>query len=247
MAVHMVLDSSQHYKDLENEECYEEMLEMKDRLEKEMTLGDIGKIAIGDWGIRIVNFSLILTQTGFCVAYFIFMGNTVKEMFPVHFYNSSRRLGHAFSSIPFADTAVESTLQNASHMASPFIGQETAPSFVLLLLIPYPFLVLMSFIRNVRKLGPVSGIANIAILGGFTGLLTYILKGGYIIKNAMHIISGFARYSIPGEEHFRESSFGLFLMRTSVLIIVVQIFSFPDSLRSGPYWEEGVGAGYFPD
>lgn len=180
MAVHMVLDSSQHYRDLQNEECYQEMKDIKDRLDKEMTLGDIGKIAVGDWGIRIVNFSLILTQTGFCVAYFIFMGNTLKDMFPVRFYNSTRRLGHAFTSIPFP---VETTLRNASPMVPPFVGQGSAPSFVLLLLIPFPFLVLMAFIRNVRKLGPISGIANIAILGGFTGLLTYVLKGWYMTMN----------------------------------------------------------------
>jgi hypothetical protein len=179
MAVKMILDSSQRYKELQNEECYQEMRHMKDQLEKEMTLGDIGKIAIGAWGIRIVNFSLILTQSGFCVAYFIFMGNTLKDMFPVHFYNSTTRsrLPSDFSSIPFADTAVEATLRNASPMVPPILGQETAPTFVLLLLIPFPFLVLMSFIRNVRKLGPVSGVANIAILAGFIGLLTYILQG----------------------------------------------------------------------
>ncbi|KAJ7371085.1 hypothetical protein OS493_027773 [Desmophyllum pertusum] len=75
-AVDMILHSSPKYQELQTEACYEEMAKIKETIEKEMTLGDIGKIAVGPWGSRLVNTALIITQTGFCIAYFIFMGNT---------------------------------------------------------------------------------------------------------------------------------------------------------------------------
>ena len=187
----MVLHSSSKYQVLQTEACYEEMAKVKETIEKEMTLGDIGKIAIGPWGYRIVNAALIVTQTGFCIAYFIFMGNTIAEMFPVAFKpptvkpvnQSSLDMGYMFISTvvsPIAVSTVEpipTTLRNSSTMIPPLKGMTTAPLFVVLVLIPLPFLVLMAYVRSIRKLGPISGIANVTLLAGFLGLLGFLLNG----------------------------------------------------------------------
>ncbi|XP_068674282.1 proton-coupled amino acid transporter 1-like isoform X2 [Montipora foliosa] len=149
-AVEMVLHSSSKYQVLQTEACYEEMEKVKETIEKEMTLGDIGNIAIGPWGYRIVNIALVITQTGFCTAYFIFIGNTIAEMFPLSY--KAQILAHLKPS-------TNGTL------------------FVLLLLIPLPFLVLMAYTRSIRKLGPISGIANVTLLAGFLGLLAFLLHG----------------------------------------------------------------------
>lgn len=201
----MVLHSSSKYPVLQTEACYEEMAKVKETIEKEMTLGDIGKIAIGPWGYRIVNAALIVTQTGFCIAYFIFMGNTIAEMFPVAYEpatvksvkhltfsnQSSLDTGHTFiitdasinTSATESPTAVSTAepiptmLRNSSTMIPPLEGVTTAPLFVLLVLIPLPFLVLMAYVRSIRKLGPISGIANVTLLAGFLGLLGFLLNG----------------------------------------------------------------------
>lgn len=195
----MVLHSSSKYQVLQTEACYEEMAKVKETIEKEMTLGDIGKIAIGPWGYRIVNAALIVTQTGFCIAYFIFMGNTIAEMFPVAFKpptvkpvnQSSLDMGYMFISTvvstnpsstvsPIAVSTAEpipTMLRNSSIMIPPLEGVTTAPLFVLLVLIPLPFLVLMAYVRSIRKLGPISGIANVTLLAGFLGLLGFLLNG----------------------------------------------------------------------
>ncbi|KAK3710662.1 hypothetical protein QZH41_010999 [Actinostola sp. cb2023] len=180
MAVDIILESSHHYKELQNEECYLEMRQLREEVEQDMTLGDIGHIAIGKWGIRIVDLALILTQTGFCVAYFIFIGNTLKDIFPVK-YPTNSTIANTVTDIALTTQSTNvntgATLRNSTPLVPPIVGHETAPPFVLLLLVPFPFVVLMSFVRYVRKLGPISGIANVAILVGFVGLLAHILQG----------------------------------------------------------------------
>lgn len=51
-------------------------------MSRNLTYGDIGKIACGSIGILIVNICIIFTQFGFCIGYFIFVGNTVSSLFP---------------------------------------------------------------------------------------------------------------------------------------------------------------------
>lgn len=203
-AVEMVLDSSSKYQELQTEACYEEMAKVKETIEKEMTLGDIGKIAVGPWGYRIVNIALVITQTGFCIAYFIFMGNTIAEMFPLIYkphhvapvklstflrendintgYPSANVLTNSSAMVsPITMTTgtpfTRATLRNSSSMVPPLEGVTTAPLFVLLVLIPLPFLVLMAYVKSIRKLGPISGIANATLLAGFLGLLGFLLNG----------------------------------------------------------------------
>ena len=189
-AVGMILDGSPKYQELHAEECFEEMARIKETVEKEMTLGDIGKIAVGPWGIRIVNMALVVTQTGFCVAYFIFVGNTIKEMFPVAFHDVGKNRTNAMLpgslSIPLysthANTLAPTLGFNSSTMVPPLKGRTTAPMFLLLVLIPLPFLVVMAYVRSIRKLGPISGIANVTLLAGFFGLLSFLLKGVHFVS-----------------------------------------------------------------
>ncbi|XP_074639282.1 uncharacterized protein LOC141897569 isoform X1 [Acropora palmata] len=193
-AVEMVLHSSTKYLVLHTEACYEEMAKVKDTIEKEMTLGDIANIAIGPWGHKIVNIALVITQSGFCIVYFIFMGNTIAEMFPVAYKDLTLHpmKNSTFSNEnimdmgkPFMDSLIEiSTAQpvptaliNSSILVPPLKGISEAPIFLLLVLIPFPFLVLMAYVRSIRKLGPISGVANVTILVGFLGLLVYLLHG----------------------------------------------------------------------
>ena len=144
MAVDLILESSQLFKDLQNEECFQEMRKLREEVEQEMTFGDIGLIAIGKWGNRIVNIALIVTQAGTCVAYMIFMGNTLKDMFPMKF-NSEKANDTGNGSILLTGLNTEGSLTNSTPLQPARLGYHDAPQFVLLLLIPWPFLVLMSF------------------------------------------------------------------------------------------------------
>ena len=189
VAVTMVLEATPEYQELYNEEVHEEMAKMKAKIEREMTLGDIGQIVIGKWGTRIVNISLVLTQLGFCTAYLIFIGNTIRQMFPLVYTAKPVTPGNSDILGPsnlsqlldaFGDvdpTAHEADDFNSTTMIPPMAGTSSAPMFALLALIPLPLLVLMAFIRKIRLLGPASGVANFALLSGFVGLLVHMLSG----------------------------------------------------------------------
>ncbi|XP_050393949.2 uncharacterized protein LOC126811930 [Patella vulgata] len=57
--------------------------EMKAKMKRSLTYGDVGQIALGNIGLYIVNACILLTQFGFCVGYFILIGNTIYSMFPL--------------------------------------------------------------------------------------------------------------------------------------------------------------------
>lgn len=172
----MILNSTPRYQELRTEALYDEMEKVKETIEKEMTLGDIGKIAVGPWGLRLVNTALVITQLGFCVAYFIFIGNTIGEMFPLK-CNVIPTVNATLSEPTSATRMTHySTIgMNSSSTIPPL--HSTAPKFSLLVLIPFPFLVAMAFVKSIRKLGPISGVANVTLLAGFFGLLAFLLRG----------------------------------------------------------------------
>ena len=66
--------------DTESNESYSDL---EEHLMKHLTYGEIGKKCFGGKGLGMVNFFIALTQFGFCVGYFIFIGNTVYSIFPM--------------------------------------------------------------------------------------------------------------------------------------------------------------------
>ena len=74
----------------------------KEYMLKHMTYGDIGKLTFGCLGVGLVNFSIGLTQFGFCVGYFILIGNTIHSLFPEHLSNTTNRVSN-FSSFESAN------------------------------------------------------------------------------------------------------------------------------------------------
>lgn len=157
-AVKKVLLSNPRYTDPSTSE--EELQEIRDATEKKVMYSDIGRIALGKLGVVLVEVSLLATQFGFCIGYLIFIGNTIGSLFPVihlqKIVNSS-----------LAHNVTDFQLETKSR----------APPFAVLVLIPLLPLILMAFIRRVRKLGPVSFISNISLLVAFTSVLGYMLSG----------------------------------------------------------------------
>ena len=139
---------------------------MKQRrnLELAITYGDLGRIVLGQWGSRIVNAALIITQFSFCVNYFIFMGDTITRMFLLADKNQT----HTPTPVPNS-TALLGESASDKHPG--------APNVVFLMLIPFPFFLLQTYVRKLRSLGPLSAIANVCVFLGFFSILGFILKG----------------------------------------------------------------------
>ena len=138
----------------------------KHNLEMTLTYGDLGRIAMGKWGSRIVNTALIITQFSFCVNYFIFMGDTITRMFPV-----ADKSNNTETPTP---TPSSTALLGSSKSVSKHKG---APDVIFLMLIPFPFFLLQTYVRKVRHLGPLSVIANCCVFLGFFCILGFVIKG----------------------------------------------------------------------
>ena len=203
-------------------------------LGKTLSFGQIGKACIGKPGLLAVNISVMVTQFGFTIGYFIFMGNTLRSILkyfivPEHHWEpivhnfttpnapiitttSSPNFTTTTSSPNFTTTTMSTTASNISslfsldqitdlglvntstvlnflhhHMAnlretvkspwsaSNLVGNSTI-TFAVLILFPLPILILISFVRNLRKLGPISVIANVSITGAGLATAIYMLS-----------------------------------------------------------------------
>lgn len=149
-------------------------------IEKSLSYGDISRLALGKWGTWITNISLIVTQLGFCINYFIFIGNTIQRMFP--FTNTTvlpaSDVGPAELPLSNADWTMADTTQTANWTSVVNnAAYTTAPSYQLLMLIPLPLFIAFALLRKIRQLGSSSIIANGSVLTAYIVVMYYILKG----------------------------------------------------------------------
>lgn len=181
-AVQQVLDTVPQSKDVESQDS--NIASLRNTVEKRMLFGEIGRIALGKWGVLLVNGALIATQYGFCVGYFIFLGQTISSMFPTpsktHAVTTTTPLPiHNVSNI----NVTKITSPTNSHVQKTFSADhDHTPPFAVLILLPLVPLILFSYIRGVRRLGPVSFAANIALLMAFLSVVGYMLSGTYTVS-----------------------------------------------------------------
>lgn len=145
---------SEEYRKIEKQK-----LKQRQKLELVMSYGDLGSISMGKWGSYVVNTALIITQFSFCVNYFIFMGDTITRMFPKN--------------------QTHTPASNATGLkgTSPVDRHRGAPDVIFLMLIPFPFFLLQTYIRKIRSLGPLSAIANVCVFLGFFSILGFLING----------------------------------------------------------------------
>jgi len=269
--------------------------EQRKILGRTLSFGQMGKVTMGKLGTFLVDTSIVITQIGFCVGYFIFLGNTARSVvyeflqyqhigitnmnnsFPINFTNVTTMIpmeslattehttvlplttmrfastGRSEATTMLEKAATLNSTGNQSYFVSAntslqsFIMTTTLPlnmtygskknntgfisnilskiknhlstikekivnakldnpithrtlqenkawTFSLLLVIPAPLLILISFIRNLRKLGPVSVLANGSITGAFLATAIYILVD---FKSPHETITWFNFFKFP--------------------------------------------------
>nr|XP_006826062.1 PREDICTED: proton-coupled amino acid transporter 1-like [Saccoglossus kowalevskii] len=72
---------------------------------------------------------------------------------------------------------LSSTELYAENSTTSTVYKSTAPPFFVLILFPLPVFIIFAFIRNIRKLGPVSMLANVSLCLGFVLMFLYLLIG----------------------------------------------------------------------
>lgn len=81
--------------------------QLRERLHRTLGYGDLGRRIFGMWCFHLIQFAVCFTQFTTCISYFIFIGNTVFEMFPVT-HGALPQLDSAAASGDYVETAVES-------------------------------------------------------------------------------------------------------------------------------------------
>jgi len=175
-AVQKVLDTVPQPKDVESQDT--NMAALRNTVEKRMLFGEIGRIALGKWGVLLVNVALLATQYGFCIGYFIFMGNTISSMFPA---TPKIHVVATATPLPLHNTTNTTNVTSPTNSSMSYIQKAISvhhtPPFAVLILLPLIPLILFSYIRGVRRLGPVSFAANIALFVAFLSVVGYMLSG----------------------------------------------------------------------
>ncbi|KAG9340195.1 hypothetical protein JZ751_021920 [Albula glossodonta] len=104
------------------------------------------------WGRRLVELFLIITQLGFCCAYFVFLGENVKQV---------------------VETANWTTVNCQSNQTTATTPTLDSRLYMLCFL---PFIILLVFIRNLKHLVLWSLVANFAMCGSVVLILWHSLS-----------------------------------------------------------------------
>ncbi|XP_033743181.1 uncharacterized protein LOC117329364 [Pecten maximus] len=80
---------------------------------RHMSYGDIGRLSFGKSGLFLVNLFIGTTQFCFCVAYFIFIGNTIHKLFPISIECQNVTVNNTFS---YPVSVPTTTLASTQHL-----------------------------------------------------------------------------------------------------------------------------------
>ena len=157
-------------------------------LGRDLTFGRVAKVCLGQKGVVLVNVALMVTQFGFTIGYFIFLGNTmrsiVKYFLVVDVSNTNNHHESGVANISAAASHNFTFLVNNITVSKSYYFENfpitprflnSSRGFVCLLLVPLPILILIAFVRNLRKLAPVSVIANASLSAAFAATSLFML------------------------------------------------------------------------
>ncbi|XP_059390042.1 neutral amino acid uniporter 4-like [Carassius carassius] len=113
------------------------------------------------FGRHLVNFFLVLTQLGFCSVYFVFLAENIKQVMEGAHLNSS----------------VETVLihSNSSQGETP-VSAAAGLDLRLYMVFLLPFIIVLTFIRDLRNMAALSAIANLCMAVSIILIFTYILN-----------------------------------------------------------------------
>lgn len=111
------------------------------------------------FGRHLVNFFLVLTQLGFCSVYFVFLAENIKQVMEGTHMNST------------AETVLLSSNSSEASVAS-----SVAIDLRLYMVFLLPFIIVLTFIRDLRNMAALSAIANLCMAISLIFIFSYILN-----------------------------------------------------------------------
>ncbi|XP_076832878.1 neutral amino acid uniporter 4 isoform X2 [Brachyhypopomus gauderio] len=122
------------------------------------------------FGRQLVDFFLVLTQLGFCSVYFVFLAENIKQVVEGHSTNTTTVVPMAFNS-----NSSEGR-DDSSPLGEPAVSVTTGLDQRLYILFLLPFLILLSFIRDLRNMATLCAAANLCMAISLVLIFTYILS-----------------------------------------------------------------------
>ncbi|KAA0701766.1 Proton-coupled amino acid transporter 4 [Triplophysa tibetana] len=118
------------------------------------------------FGRQLVNFFLVLTQLGFCSVYFVFLAENIKQVMEGASLNTSME-----PVVLFSNTSEEGFI--SPHL--PSVAVTTGLDLRLYMVFLLPFIIILTFIRDLRNMAALSAIANLCMAVSLILIFTYIL------------------------------------------------------------------------
>ncbi|XP_051966155.1 proton-coupled amino acid transporter 4-like [Xyrauchen texanus] len=119
------------------------------------------------FGRHLVNFFLVLTQLGFCSVYFVFLAENIKQVIEGTHSNTS-----AETVLLYSNSSNQGTVSPDSPSFAVAAGLDLRLYMVFLL----PFIIVLTFIRDLRNMAALSAIANLCMAVSLVLIFTYILS-----------------------------------------------------------------------
>ncbi|XP_071375889.1 neutral amino acid uniporter 4 [Centroberyx affinis] len=130
------------------------------------------------FGRHLVNFFLVLTQLGFCSTYFVFLAENIKQV--VEGYQGNITLdGDSLKSL--SNTSAGAALPP---LLSASAGQPWDLDLRLYMLFFLPFLIVLVFMKDLKKMAVLAFLANVCMAISVVIIFQYILSG---FGDAQHI------------------------------------------------------------
>ncbi|KAI7800349.1 neutral amino acid uniporter 4 [Triplophysa rosa] len=119
------------------------------------------------FGRQLVNFFLVLTQLGFCSVYFVFLAENIKQVMEGASLNTSME-----PVVLFSNTSEEGVVSPDP----PSVAMTTGLDLRLYMVFLLPFIIVLTFIRDLRNMAALSAIANLCMAVSLILIFTYILN-----------------------------------------------------------------------
>ncbi|ROL55238.1 Proton-coupled amino acid transporter 4 [Anabarilius grahami] len=113
---------------------------------------------------HLVNFFLVLTQLGFCSVYFVFLAENIKQVMEGTRLNAS------------VETVLLYSNSSEEGAVSPDTPSAAGLDLRLYMVFLLPFIIVLTFIRDLRNMAVLSAIANLCMAISLILIFTYILN-----------------------------------------------------------------------
>ncbi|XP_067220761.1 neutral amino acid uniporter 4 [Chanodichthys erythropterus] len=116
------------------------------------------------FGRHLVSFFLVLTQLGFCSVYFVFLAENIKQVMEGTHLNAS------------AETVLLYSNSSEEGAVSPDTPSAAGLDLRLYMVFLLPFIIVLTFIRDLRNMAVLSAIANLCMAISLILIFTYIIN-----------------------------------------------------------------------